>query len=128
LRNTAGANRIAGTTTLNVGGANYFFQSDAGTLTLGPITAAATGTRLLTFSGAGNFTLAGIASNGSATDGLGFVKNGSGTLSLTARHTATGNVTVNSGTLSILGSGALYAGGYNANAVITVNSGATLEL
>ena len=128
LRNLVGANSLAGTLTLQSGGSGYLLQSDAGTLSLGAVTSAATGARTLTFQGSGNFALAGIASNGSATDGLGFVKNGSGTLSLTAAHTATGNVTVNAGTLSILGTGALYAGAYNPSSTVTVNSGATLEL
>ncbi len=128
IRNLSGANTLGGTLTLQSGGANYSFQSDAGSLTLGAVTSAASGTRTLTFSGAGDFILSGVVANGSATDGVVLVKNGAGRLALTAASTFTGSVTVNAGILSLLGSGALYAGGWNNTAVLTVNSGAVLEL
>lgn len=128
LRNLAGANSLSGQLTLQSGGSGYILQSDAGALALGAVTSAASGTRTVTFQGAGDFALGGVASNGSATDGLGFVKNGSGRLAINAAATATGSVTINAGTLAILGSGALYAGGWQNTAVLTVNSGATLEL
>ena len=126
IRNLAGNNTLAGALTVNVGGGNYYLQSDAGTLTFGALTSAATGTRTFTFLGAGNFSIGGVLSNGSATSLV--TKEGAGRLSFAAASTATGNITVNGGTLSVLGGGALYAGGYNNTAILTVNSGATLEL
>lgn len=126
IRNLSGANTLPGALALQSGGSNYTFLSDAGTLSLGAITSAATGDRTLTFTGAGNTTLGGVVSNGSAT--MHVLKSGAGRLALTAAHTFTGNVTLSGGTLSILGSGALYAGGFNNTAVLTVNPGATLEL
>ena len=126
IRNVAGANTLSGALALQSGGGNYTFQSDAGTLTFGAIGSAATGDRTLAFSGAGNSTLGGVVSNGSAT--MHILKSGTGRLLISAANTFTGNVTVSGGTLSVLGSGALYAGAYNNTAIITVNSGATLEL
>ncbi len=126
IRNLAGANTLSGALSLQSGGSNYTFLSDSGTLTFGAIGSAATGDRTLTFTGAGNTTLAGVVSNGSATMNL--LKSGAGRLLVGAANTFSGNVTVSGGTLAITGSGALYAGGYNAAAVVTVNAGATLEL
>ena len=126
IRNLTGANTLSGALSLQSGGSNYTIQSDAGTLTLGAIGTALTDNRTLTVSGAGNTTLGGVVSNGSGT--LHLLKGSSGRLSLAAAHTFTGNVTVSGGTLSILGSGALYAGAYNPTSVVTVNSSATLEL
>ena len=126
IRNLTGSNTLSGAIALQSGGSNYFFHSDAGTLTLGAIGTALTGDRTLTFSGVGNTTLGGIVSNGSAT--MHILKNGAGRLALTAANTFTGNVTVSGGTLAILGTGALYAGGWNNAAILTVNTGAVLEL
>ncbi len=126
IRNLTGANTLSGAIALQSGGSNYTIQSDAGTLTLGAIGTALTDNRTLTFSGVGNTTLGGVVSNGSGT--LHLLKGSSGRLSLTAANTFTGNVTVSGGTLAVLGSGALYAGAYNNTAILTLNSGATLEL
>ena len=126
IRNLTGSNTLSGAIALQSGGSNYFFHSDAGTLTLGAIGTALTGDRTLTFSGVGNTTLGGIVSNGSAT--MHILKNGTGRLALSAANTFTGNVTVSGGTLAILGTGALYAGGWNNAAILTVNTGAVLEL
>ena len=126
IRNLSGANSLSGAISLQSGGSSYIFLSDSGTLSLGAIGSVATGDRTLTFNGAGNTTLGGVISNGNATMHL--LKTGAGRLSVTAANTFTGNINVSGGTLSVLGSGALYAGGHNNTAVLAVNTGATLEL
>jgi autotransporter-associated beta strand protein len=126
IRNLSGANSLSGAISLQSGGSSYIFLSDSGTLSLGAIGSVATGDRTLTFNGAGNTTLGGVISNGSATMHL--LKSGAGRLSVTAANSFTGNINVSGGTLSVLGSGALYAGGHNNTAVLAVNTGATLEL
>lgn len=110
LRNLDGANALSGALTLQSGGSVYLFQSDAGTLTLGPITSAATGTRTVTFGGAGAFVLGGALTNGSATDGLALVKNGAGALTLSGANTYTGATTINAGSVLVSGSGQLGVG------------------
>ena len=127
IRNISGANVLGGVLTLQSGGANYILQSDAGTLTFGGVTSAATTSRTITFTGAGGYAFTGVVSNGSATP-VNFSKSGTGRLALGAANTFTGNVTINGGTVSLLGSGALYAGGHNTTAVVTVNTGGVLEL
>jgi len=59
---------------------------------------------------------------GAAADG-GLIKNGSGTLTLTAVGTYTGNTVVNSGTLALTGSGAIAN-----SAAIEIANGATLDV
>lgn len=127
LRHLGGFNALGGVT-VQVGGANYILQSDSGALDIGGLTSAASGSRVITFGGAGDFVLSGIASNGSATTGLSVVKNGPGRLAFGAANTFTGGLTINGGTVSVLGIASLYANAWNTTAVITVNAGATLEL
>ena len=122
LRNVTGDNTLSGTLTLNVGGAFYGLQSDAGTLTLGPITSAASASRTLSLSGAGNFTFAGAITNGSATEGITILKNSSGTLTLSGANTHTGSTTLNAGVVNVSGSGQLGTG------PLSVAAGATLNL
>jgi len=58
----------------------------------------------------------------------GLVKDGAGAVVLGAVNPIAGNITINSGTLAVLGAGALFPGAWNNTAVVTVNPGATLEL
>ncbi len=58
----------------------------------------------------------------------GLVKDGAGALVLGAVNPLSGNITLNAGTLAVIGSAALFPGGWNNTAVVTVNAGATLEL
>ena len=127
LRHLSGFNALGGIN-VQVGGTNYILQSDSGALDVGALTSAASGTRTLTFTGDGDFTVSGIASNGSATTGLVIVKNGPGRLTFGAANTFTGNVTINAGTVSVLGAASLYANAWNTTAVLTINTGGTLEL
>jgi autotransporter-associated beta strand protein len=108
IRNLSGENSIAGQITINVGGSNYIFQSDTGTLNLGPLTANAGNTRTLTFLGDGNFSLGNLTLGSATTFAL--TKNGTGSLTL-ANHTGlSGAITLNAGTLTTNGSGNLGAG------------------
>ena len=63
--------------------------------------------------------------NGSAGNHA-LIKNGAGTMKLTALNVFTGNVTINAGTLDLTG-GAIYSNAFN-NSTVTVNTGATLLL
>ena len=108
IQNLAGANTLGGIS-LNVGGAFYILQSDAGSLRFnGALTSVATGTRTFTFQGAGDFTLQGGVSNGGATVGLS--KSGTGTLTLGAATTHTGSTSVSAGTLRLGSAGSITGG------------------
>ncbi len=137
VRNLAGGNTLAGTLTIQSGGGNYYFQSDAGTLTFGgPLTSnAPSSARSLTFQGTGSIALNGAISNGTTTSGVGIVKNGPGTLGLGATNTFTGDLTINSGTVTAgTGQGSTPAASNlgalqpAANRSITINNSATLSL
>ncbi|MGC4031785.1 MAG: autotransporter-associated beta strand repeat-containing protein [Tepidisphaeraceae bacterium] len=104
--NVAGNNTLSGTITLQTGGNYSVIESQAGTLTLSnatAVTTTATGTRGLTFRGAGNFAVSGAIVNGSATT-VEILKDGAGTLTLTGTNTYTGPTTITGGTLQV-GSG-----------------------
>jgi autotransporter-associated beta strand protein len=118
IENLSGTNTLAGNITINVGGAQYWFQSDAGQLNLsGFISSAATGARTLTFMGAGNFSVPGSIQNGSAT--VGIVKTNSGFLTLSGVETYSGPTAVSNGVLIVNGT--------IASSPITVYSGGTLS-
>jgi len=51
-----------------------------------------------------------------------------GTLNVTGSNTFSGNTTVSSGTLALASGGGIYRGGFFGTAVVTVSSGAALEL
>ncbi|MEX1117032.1 MAG: glycosyl hydrolase [Akkermansiaceae bacterium] len=126
LRNLSAANSITGQITLNVGGSNYIFQSDAGSLALGPLTSVAGSTRTLTFQGDGNFSL-GNLTLGTAT-AFALTKNGSGTLTL-ANHTGlSGAIALNAGTLTTNGTGNLGSGSITTGAGTAWNNNATTTL
>jgi autotransporter-associated beta strand protein len=126
LIHRAGNGNLTGGATLQVGGTNYRFQSDSGTLTLGgTITSAATGTRTLTFLGDGDHRLSGAVQNGSATVALS--KNGGGTLTLAGSNTFTGAVNVTGGTLYANTANAANNRALSQVSGITVHAGATLR-
>jgi autotransporter-associated beta strand protein len=109
IHNLSGNNTLAGTVNLQVGGSNYIIQSDAGLLTLSGSAAGglalqslATGTRTITFQGAGDTLITGRIQNGSASP-LSLVKLGTGRLTLTGVNTYTGPTSVMDGTLALAG-------------------------
>ena len=112
IENMAGTNTLAGALTINVGGANYWIQSDAGLLTLaGTISSAATGSRTFTFQGNGGMAISGVLTDGSASDSL--TKSGTGTLSLLGANSYSGVTTISGGTLQVGNGGATGALGTN---------------
>ena len=127
LRNLSGENTLSGPISIGVGGSNYRLRSDAGRLTLGAVSSSASGTRTLALEGDGDFAFDGVVANGSAAP-LALVKSGAGRLLFNRENTFTGSLTLNGGTVSVLDTGALYAGAWNNTTVLTINAGATLEL
>ncbi|TAK98263.1 MAG: hypothetical protein EPO07_12245 [Verrucomicrobia bacterium] len=137
IENFAGTNTISGGITLNVGGANYWIQSDAGSqLNLGgTLSSAASGTRTFTFLANGDVNVSGVIADGSAT--VNVSKSGSGTLALAGANTFTGTTTVSAGKLVMsgstssggmtIGSTATLAGNGTINGPVTIQSGATLS-
>jgi autotransporter-associated beta strand protein len=115
LRNVSGNNSWSGNLTL---GSVSTIASDSGTLTLsGTLT---NGGFALTIMGAGNITANGVISG---TGGL--IKNGTGTLVLSAANTFSGSTTVSGGTLT---AAAASGSALGSTSSITVNSGSTLML
>jgi autotransporter-associated beta strand protein len=98
---TAGANTAAGAISLGTGGGFYGLAAEGGSLALtGNLSSAATGTRTLTLRGAGEGSVSGAISNGSA-GALGLVKDGSGRWTLAGTLGFTGPVEVKAGTLRL---------------------------
>jgi autotransporter-associated beta strand protein len=123
IENLAGTNTLSGDLVINVGGGNYWIQSDSGLLTLaGGVSSAATGTRTLTFQGSGDLAISGVVGNGNSTNNV--VKSGAGTLTLLANNTYVGGTTVNGGTLILAKGGG--TGTIRNN--LTINAGATVNL
>ena len=112
IDNVAGTNTLSGNLAINVGGANYWIQSDAGLLTLGgTISAAATGSRTFTFLGPGNTTISGVLADGNGT--VNATKTGTGTLTFLGANTYSGITTISSGALQIGNGGSTGALGTN---------------
>ncbi len=119
ILNVSGNNTLSGTVTVQTGGSDSTFQSDAGLLTFSGATALtsnATGARNILLTGAGNIAVSGAITNGTAT--VSIAKQGTGTLTLSGTNTYTGTTNVSAGTLIVNGS--------LANTTVTVDSGATL--
>ncbi|MDR3456052.1 MAG: autotransporter-associated beta strand repeat-containing protein [Verrucomicrobiae bacterium] len=121
IQNLSGSNTLAGNFILASGGGLYWFDSEAGTLTLsGLIPASAPSVpnaRTLTFMGPGGFVVSGSISNANGF-AVSLVKSNAGALTLNGVNTYTGSTTISGGTLS--GRGTI-AG------PVTIAAGATLS-
>lgn len=114
--NVSGNNSLTGTITYSTGGIHNTIRSDAGRLTISAITHGATGNRGLLFTGAGDTTVSGAISQGSATFSIN--KEGTGVLTLAGTNTYTGATTVSAGTLLVNGS--------LGNSAVTVGAAGTI--
>jgi fibronectin-binding autotransporter adhesin len=123
IENVSGNNSMSAGLTFNTAGGNAVnVLSTAGALTLtGPLTVATvTGSRGFNFYGAGNGTVTGVISNGSATT---FVQTaGTGTWTLSASNTYSGGTTIAGGTLVAANT----AGSATGSGTVTVATGGTL--
>ena len=102
-----------------------------------PVTSEISGAITLRENNVGNQLPIDVEDGAAATDFLlsasvgenrGFVKTGAGRMELTGLKTGTGPVRVSGGTLAVTGTGSLSYDGYDGVSVITVDSGAVLEL
>jgi autotransporter-associated beta strand protein len=112
LQNVSGSNMLSGGFSLQVGGANYWFQSDSGMLTLdGPIpTSTPGGTRRLTFLGAGSHQVSGVLQNGTGGGSLALTKTGSGSLTIKNTNSYSGGTVLSQGILYVQSSRAFGTG------------------
>ena len=137
IENLSGSNTLAGNFILTSGGADYWLDSDSGTLALaGQIPSSAPtvpSARTLTFMGAGDFLVSGAINNANGYP-VNLVKSDSGTLALNGTNTYTGLTTVNGGTLAGAGTiagpvtilpGATLAPGGSAIGSLTINNALT---
>ncbi|MDR3458111.1 MAG: autotransporter-associated beta strand repeat-containing protein [Verrucomicrobiae bacterium] len=129
IQSIAGTNTISGGLSINVGGGNYWIQSDAGWLNLGgTISSLATGARMFTFLGSGNLNVIGVIADGSATASV--TKSGSGTLILAGANTYSGTTTLSAGALVVngaVGTGGLAATGGTLSGVGTISGAVTMQ-
>ena len=114
LRNSSGNNTVTAVITLN--GA-VRINSDAGNLTLASGQPLAAGANLLSFGGAGNTSLADVLT------GAALLKDGSGTLTLSAANGYSGATQVSAGNLATTSTGSLPS-----SSALTLDSGASLQL
>lgn len=111
IENLSGDNTISGNFTVGVGGGNYIFQSDAGTLALTAPLPYATPTssgRTFTFQGNGAISVSAAiqdgSNNGTSNVWDSVVQDGPGLLNLSAANTYSGTTTVSNGVLALTGS------------------------
>lgn len=120
LRNISGDNTWAGTITLQDDTGPVRIHSDSGTLTLGRIGESGKRNKDLTFGGAGDVVVTGVISGGGLDIAL--IKEGAGTLTLSAANTYTGNTTVLEGILKLTNTtaipGGIGASGGRANLIL----------
>jgi len=86
------------------------------------------GARTLSVNQTTSDTFAGTFTQGGGGRTISLIKSGSAILGLTGSVNYTGDTTVSQGTLAIGGGGGIYRGGFRGTQVLTVGSGAILEL
>jgi fibronectin-binding autotransporter adhesin len=127
ILNLAGDNVINGNFTLASGGGSTQFTSNGGTLSLtGTLTPNTTG-RFVVLNGTTNGNIiSGVAQNGSVTNTLGLIKQGTGEWILTGANTYTVGTQIQNGTLRVAGTDnrLLSTGAGNTN-VVTLGSATT---
>lgn len=122
--NIAGNNTINGNFTLTSGGGSTQFTSNGGTLNLAGTISPNTTSRFLILNGTttGNI-VSGVVQNGSTTNTLGVIKQGTGEWILTAADTYTVGTQVQNGTLRLAGGdNRLLSTGAGATNVVTLGS------
>lgn len=137
IQNLSGSNTLAGDFILASGGANYWFDSDSGTLNLAglvPVSAPSVpSARTLTFMGAGNFLVSGAISNANGY-AVSVVKTNTGTLTMNGVNKYTGSTAVAGGTLAgtgtlmgpvMIASGATLSPGGSSIGTMTINGALT---
>jgi autotransporter-associated beta strand protein len=123
LVNASGDNAISSSVRFGATGGTWInIRSNSGTLTLGgDVTASVSSSRNINFTGAGDITIDGVISNGSATP-IGISKGGTGTLTLTDTNTYTGDTSVRAGSLVLASTGSI-----NDSTSLGISAGATLD-
>jgi autotransporter-associated beta strand protein len=119
IRNISGNNTITGQVTIDNGAGRI--NSDSGTLTLaGGLRADpdTDSTRTVTFGGAGNIVITGVAANVNTARILAITKDGTGTLTLSGANTHSGVTTVSGGTLNVTSASGVGTG----NVVVATNT------
>ncbi|MEK7780448.1 MAG: hypothetical protein AAB370_02970, partial [Verrucomicrobiota bacterium] len=107
LQNLAGSNVLSGGISIQVGGADQWWQSDSGTLVYaGDINyaGALTGGRNYHFQGAGNHLVTGNINASPLGSPIAITKDGTGTLTLTGANTYGTTTAITNGTLLLTGS------------------------
>lgn len=118
VANTTSADvvNVAGGGTLNLAG----FNLNAGSISGSGIIRSSSGTPTLTIGSAnGNFTFGGIVGPGA----ISLIKTGTGTFSVSAENTYTGNTSIQNGSIRMLGANA-----FGTTGAISVSAGAQLQL
>lgn len=125
ILNVATTNTLSGNLNLTTGGSRYNLQSDGGKLVVAGLINAGTltSTREFRVAGSAEGELRGPISGGGSTIVFQFIKEGSGTWTLTGTNAVSGNTLVNAGTFA-LGPNGKITGSTN----ITVAAGATLDV
>jgi autotransporter-associated beta strand protein len=141
VENIAGTNTLSGNISMQVGGNNIIYQSDAGLLVLSganQYVGTLTGIRSNAFTGPGDILVSGPIlapdpTNGSAVN---LIKSGTGTLTLTADNTYGASTIIGGGLLKLMGSitttngvnvvGGTLGGTGTVNDNVTVQAGGTI--
>jgi len=133
IQNLSGSNTLAGNLILQTGGAEYWLDSDSGTLNFAGAVPASTpgGTRTLTFMGGAGIAITGTLQNGTGGGTVSIVKTGTGTLMLDNAGGYSGGTLLSQGVIQANATGALGTSTVTANpglntANIILGNGATI--